>query len=71
MPNSVDFTLAREPYCILMTLVLQAIDADNDPVTYSILNGNVGNQWAINPVTGEITATREVDYEATPGGQGL
>lgn len=44
-------------------LLLQAVDPENDPVTYSIVSGNDLRQFAIGDKTGVITVIRKLDRE--------
>ena len=43
--------------------LLQAVDPENDPVTYSIISGNDLRQFAIGDKTGVITVIRKLDRE--------
>ena len=45
--------------------VVKATDADDDTMTYSIIDGNTGNKFAIDSSTGIITTTGALDYETT------
>lgn len=42
---------------------LEAIDPDNDPVSYTIVSGNSGNTFKIQPSTGMISINKSPDYE--------
>lgn len=42
---------------------LQAIDPENDPVSYSIVSGNDLRQFAIGDKSGVITVIRKLDRE--------
>jgi len=44
-------------------LLFQAVDPENDPVTYSIVSGNDLRQFAIGDKTGVITVIRKLDRE--------
>lgn len=44
-------------------MTVQAIDPENDPVTYSIVSGNDLKQFAIGAKTGAITVIRKLDRE--------
>ena len=44
---------------------ISAEDPDNDPLTYSITEGNTGNAFAIGSSSGEITVARGLDYDIT------
>lgn len=43
--------------------MLQAIDPENDPVSYSIVSGNDLRQFAIGDKSGVITVIRKLDRE--------
>ena len=46
-----------------------ATDGDTDTnaeIEYSILEGNTGNVFSINPQSGEITVTRSLDFDSPP-----
>ncbi len=50
---------------IITTVV--AVDADrSDFVTYSIVDGNTGNAFAIDANSGALTSARTLDFETTP-----
>lgn len=44
---------------------ISATDPEGDTLTYSILSGNTGNAFTINPSTGAITTATALDYETT------
>jgi hypothetical protein len=46
-----------------VVLFFQAVDPENDPVTYSIVSGNDLRQFAIGDKTGVITVIRKLDRE--------
>lgn len=46
-----------------LMLIFQAVDPENDPVTYSIVSGNDLRQFAIGDKTGVITVIRKLDRE--------
>jgi len=46
-----------------LVLLFQAVDPENDPVTYSIVSGNDLRQFAIGDKTGVITVIRKLDRE--------
>jgi len=46
-----------------LLLLFQAVDPENDPVTYSIVSGNDLRQFAIGDKTGVITVIRKLDRE--------
>ena len=45
---------------------VSADDPENDPLTYSITEGNTGNAFAVGSSSGEITVARGLDYDITP-----
>lgn len=42
---------------------LNATDAEGDALTYTIVDGNIGDAFAIDPATGEITLANALDFE--------
>jgi hypothetical protein len=48
---------------ITILSLFQAVDPENDPVTYSIMSGNDLRQFAIGDKTGVITVIRKLDRE--------
>lgn len=53
------------------SVVLKALAVDHDKgenarITYTIVSGNVGNMFSIDPELGLITTTRELDLTTTP-----
>jgi hypothetical protein len=48
---------------IKIFVTFQAVDPENDPVTYSIVSGNDLRQFAIGDKTGIITVIRKLDRE--------
>ncbi|MDH5446500.1 MAG: cadherin domain-containing protein [Gammaproteobacteria bacterium] len=47
-------------------VTIAANDIDGPSATFSILNGNTGNAFTIDPSTGAITVNGALDYETTP-----
>lgn len=58
--HSCPFLLAQG---VLIASFFQAIDPENDPVTYSIASGNDLRQFSIGDRTGVITVRRKLDRE--------
>lgn len=52
--------------CVAGTIVgnVEAVDADNDILSYSIVSGNSAGKFSINSSTGKITVVGDLDYEA-------
>ncbi|MBF0450346.1 MAG: cadherin domain-containing protein [Candidatus Magnetomorum sp.] len=51
------------PLLSTVTPRLNAMDPDNDPITYTITSGNEDHIFDIEPETGEITTFQILDYE--------
>ena len=52
------------PLLSVVTPQLNAVDPDEDPITYSIKQGNEGGIFEINPESGKIVTLQAIDYES-------
>jgi protocadherin-15 len=44
-------------------LQVRAVDPENDPITYSIIDGNINNDFSINSRTGTLSVANKLDRE--------
>ena len=60
------FSIAENTAAGTAVRTITATDPEDDPLTFSITSGNVGNAFAINARSGEITVAGTIDHETTP-----
>jgi hypothetical protein len=58
------------PEGTILAADLQAIDAENDPVTYSVAGGPDGALFTVDPITGELSFNTAPDFEAPADADG-
>lgn len=72
LPVGSSYSIAENSSVNTVVGTISATDPDttapNSSLTYSIVGGNTGNTFAINPATGQITvaSSTTLDFEATP-----
>ena len=61
--KSVDETLSVGSLITVINAVDQDIGKEHATIRFSLINGNINNQFSINPVTGKITLLKALDFE--------